>query len=199
MSALGFSVGGVPYGVCLEYYGSTAPVGFAFPIGQLLNVADNPKLFAALGNVFGGDGVTTFGLPDRRGRAAFGKDDMGGAAAGRLTGQTGGIDGTALGGVGGAETHSIAEAELPAHTHSGSVNIDHQHDLVSAVTEVGGNSQYFSENYNGDTTATWVAGRNTKTRSGGGTKAFTTAATGGGSAHNILPPGIVCNYIMRVG
>ncbi len=64
-------------------------------------------LYAVLGTTYGaGDGSTTFHLPDLRGRVAAGKDDMGGAAAGRLTNAgTGnpGINGAVLGAVGGTD------------------------------------------------------------------------------------------------
>jgi len=52
-------------------------------------------------------------LIDRRGTVAAGKDNLGGTAAGRLTGTSGGVDGTILGTIGGAQTHTLTEAQLP--------------------------------------------------------------------------------------
>ena len=49
-----------------------------------------------------------------------GQDDMGGTSANRLTNQTGGLNGDTLGATGGAETHTLTEAEMPAHVHPGS-------------------------------------------------------------------------------
>jgi microcystin-dependent protein len=51
------------------FAGNFAPVGWAFCDGQLLAVSQNDALFSLLGTVYGGDGQTTFGLPDLRGRA----------------------------------------------------------------------------------------------------------------------------------
>jgi microcystin-dependent protein len=77
-----------------------APVGWAACDGQILPIAQNPELFKLLKSKFGGDGETTFGLPDLRGRVPIhiGK----------------GLD---LPAVGGAETHQLIAQELPAHTH----------------------------------------------------------------------------------
>lgn len=60
-----------------------------------------------------GDGSTTFNLPDRRGRVVAGRDNMGGTSANRLTDQTNGVDGDKLSDVGGVETNTIAQANLP--------------------------------------------------------------------------------------
>ena len=49
-----------------------APVGWALCQGQLLSISENPTLYTLIGTTFGGDGQTTFGLPDLRGRAALG-------------------------------------------------------------------------------------------------------------------------------
>ena len=53
------------------FAGNFAPRGWAFCDGQLLAVAQNDALFSLLGTIYGGDGRTTFGLPDLRGRAAM--------------------------------------------------------------------------------------------------------------------------------
>jgi microcystin-dependent protein len=74
--------------------------------GQLLSPTQYPSLYAVLGTRYGGDGVTTFGVPDMRGRAAVG--------AGHGTDLTP----RALGEAGGQETVSLTVAQIPAHTHS---------------------------------------------------------------------------------
>jgi microcystin-dependent protein len=77
------------------------PKGWAFCNGQLLPINQNQALFALLGTNFGGNGQTTFGLPDLRGRGAL---HMG---AGFTIGQAGG-----------EEAHTLLPSEMPAHTHT---------------------------------------------------------------------------------
>lgn len=68
-----------------------------------------------------GDGLTTFNIPDRRGRVDVGRDGMNGTAANRVTGSyAGSVIGGRLGAVGGEEGHFISIAEMPAHNHTGS-------------------------------------------------------------------------------
>lgn len=76
-------------GVIWEYAGNTAPAGFLMCYGQAVSRATYPHLFAVIGTTFGqGDGATTFNVPDMRGRAAIGRDDMGGTAANRMQAST---------------------------------------------------------------------------------------------------------------
>lgn len=96
-----------PAGIVLPYAGSTAPAGFLLCYGQAVSRTTYAVLFAVIGTTFGaGDGSTTFNLPDLRGRAAVGKDDMGGTAANRVTNAGSGITGTTLGAPGGAQNHT---------------------------------------------------------------------------------------------
>ncbi len=92
----------VPLCAGLDFWGSTAPnSSFVFPFGQAISRTTYATAFALLSTTYGaGDGLTTFNLPDLRGRVAAAMDDMGGAAAGRLGAV---IPGTTLGGAGGAE------------------------------------------------------------------------------------------------
>lgn len=81
------------------------PQNYAACAGQLQSISQNSALFALLGTSFGGDGVSTFGLPDLQGRSMLG------------TGQGAGLSFYALGQKGGTENHSLAVNELPAHSH----------------------------------------------------------------------------------
>lgn len=84
-------------GEVVPFAGPTAPAGALFCYGQAVSRTSYAGLFAVISTTYGaGDGSTTFNLPDLRGRVAAGKDDMGGSAAGNLSG--GGVLGAALGG-----------------------------------------------------------------------------------------------------
>jgi len=111
-SSLAFSAG-----MLIPFAGATAPTGWELCYGQSLDKNVEAGLFAVIGYTYGGSGQF-FNVPDLRGRVVAGKDNMGGAAAGRLTSQSGGVNGLSLGADGGAETHTLVEAELASHTHS---------------------------------------------------------------------------------
>lgn len=85
--------------------GNFAPRGWAFCQGQLLPIAQNSALFAILGTTYGGNGQTTFGLPDLRGRVPTG------------TGQGPGLPAVSLGELSGSPTHTLISTEMPAHNH----------------------------------------------------------------------------------
>jgi microcystin-dependent protein len=87
------------------FAGNFAPVGYAFCNGQLMSIAQNTALFSILGTTYGGNGTTTFALPDLRGRAALG------------FGQGPGLENYDLGQASGEETHVLAIGEMPTHTH----------------------------------------------------------------------------------
>jgi microcystin-dependent protein len=83
-----------------------APKGWAFCNGQLLPLSQNTALFSLLGTVYGGDGKSTFALPDLRGNAPMHK------------GQGTGLSPRSLGEIGGAETVTLLQSEMPVHTHN---------------------------------------------------------------------------------
>ena len=95
----------VPAGVLNPYAGATAPAGWLLCFGQSVSRTTYSTLFTAIGTTYGTASGTTFNLPDMRGRAVAGQDDMGGTSADRVT--TALAD--SLGGVFGTET--------VAHTH----------------------------------------------------------------------------------
>lgn len=82
-----------------------APKGWAFCQGQILSIAQNTALFSLLGTTYGGNGQTTFQLPDLRGRVPI------------STGQGPGLSPYDLGQVGGSETTTLTSGNLPVHTH----------------------------------------------------------------------------------
>lgn len=108
------------HGVIFPFAGSVAPAGFLLCYGQAVSRTTYAALFAAIGTAFGvGDGTTTFNLPDLRGRAIAGLDNMGGSAASRLTNAASGFgaDPTQMGASGGAQSHTLGATEMPAHSH----------------------------------------------------------------------------------
>lgn len=88
------------------FAGNFAPRGWAFCDGQLLAVSQNDALFSLLGTIYGGDGRTTFGLPDMRGRLPI------------HAGQGPGLSERRLGAKGGAEQVTLTVNQLPSHSHS---------------------------------------------------------------------------------
>lgn len=83
-----------------------APRGWAFCDGQLLPLSQNTALFSLLGTTYGGDGKSTFALPDLQGSAAM------------HPGQGPGLSLRDLGEIGGSETVSLLQSEMPSHTHA---------------------------------------------------------------------------------
>ena len=87
------------------FAGNFAPKGFALCYGQILPINQNQALFSILGTTYGGNGVSTFGLPDLRGRVPVG------------TGSGPGLSNIVLGEVGGTENTTLLTTNLPAHIH----------------------------------------------------------------------------------
>lgn len=134
MSGFGGILNGMT-GVMLDYSLSTLPDdSWRFCDGAALLEGDEKaaKLRQKLiddGSPYGADPDGNPRLPDARGRATAGKDDMGGAAAGRLTATAiGGVNGTVLGGTGGAETVTLNATQIPSHSH-GVTDTGHGHGV----------------------------------------------------------------------
>lgn len=87
------------------FAGNFAPRNWAFCDGQLLAISQNSALFSLLGTIYGGDGRTTFGLPDLRGRVPM---HMGAGP---------GLSPHPIGASGGVEAVTLTVNQLPAHTH----------------------------------------------------------------------------------
>lgn len=92
------------------FAGNFAPRGWAFCDGQLLAVSQNDALFSLLGTIYGGDGRTTFGLPDLRGRVPI------------HAGSGPGLSPRRLGAKAGTEKVTLTTNQLPSHTHALHVN-----------------------------------------------------------------------------
>lgn len=95
-----------PYvGEIRVFAGNFAPSGWALCDGSALQISGNETLFDLIGTTYGGDGVSTFNLPDLRGRVPLG------------AGSASGLSTRALGEKGGAEAVTVLQTQLPAHTH----------------------------------------------------------------------------------
>ena len=139
--------------------------------GQLLPIAQNQALFSLLGTQYGGDGRTTFGLPDLRGRLSLHQ------------GNGPGLTDRRIGQKGGAEEVSLTAAQLASHNHGakpGGATIDADQ---AAPTN----------NYPASVASNAYAG-GTNTSMG----AFTTENTGSGQGHNNMQPYLVINWCIAL-
>ena len=189
-SALGMA-NAVPVGVVNPFAGATAPSGWLLCYGQAVSRTAYPVLFTTLSTTYGsGDGSTTFNVPDMRGRAVAGKDDMGGTAASRLTATVLSAANT-LGATGGTQTHTLTEAQMPVHTH---IQNSHGHD----VSVSGGGAAYQQTGFSSTGYVFNVSGINDGLRRFvADSVTATNQNTGSGSAHLNTQPTIVLNYIIK--
>lgn len=93
-------------GMIVQFGGNFAPRGWALCDGQLLPISSNSALFSILGTTYGGDGKSTFALPDLRGRVAM------------QPGTGPGLSARQLGQKGGAETVTLTVNQMPGHNHA---------------------------------------------------------------------------------
>jgi microcystin-dependent protein len=190
----------IPLGACLPFFGATSPnSSLVLPYGQAISRTTYATLFTMFSTTFGvGDGSTTFNIPDLRGRVVAGKDDMGGSDSGRLSatyfGAVSGQGGATLGHTGGAESHTLTAAQAPANmsgTGTGS---------GTATTGASNNAVF------GGTISYATGGTASGVATDAGTNSLTVTVSsltvnvnsGGGSAHPIVQPTIIGNWLMRV-
>jgi len=168
-------------GMIVPFAGSTAPTGWLMCYGQDVSRTVYADLFTAISTSYGaGDGFASFTLPDLRGRVIAGQDNMGGVSANRLTGQTGGLNGDNIGATGGAETHTLTEAQLASHSHTGVVQ---QREDFNPTT--------------GSTTQTPLGFGDTRGGARASASPLTINNTGSGQAHNNVQPTIILNYMIK--
>ncbi|MEN1761620.1 phage tail protein [Anoxynatronum sibiricum] len=167
------------------FAGNFAPKGWALCNGQLLLINQNQALFALLGTTYGGDGVTTFALPDLRDRVAIGAGD-----------------GYNVGDKGGSATVTLIPANLPAHSHTAEVTADVTGTIEYTNNEgntplPGGhmlargdkNERIYSDN------ATPTDGINIEVTID---PQISTSAVGGGQPVNNMMPSLGLNYIIAL-
>jgi microcystin-dependent protein len=201
----------IPLAAGLDYWGTTAPSSaFAFPAGQAISRTTYATLFAIMGTTYGGgDGTTTFNLPDKTGRVSAMKE----ATAARLTTVGFGGNSTTMGAVQtlSGETETLTAAQIPSITSVNTSQSITVNPNGSANTSVPALS-------NGET---WNNFHNTLTNSGsisypvygssvdsdfegnvssfsGNNNIIVTSNNTAGSAHPNVQPTIICNYIIRI-
>ncbi|MGG3814197.1 tail fiber protein [Methylorubrum rhodesianum] len=150
------------------------PPGWVECDGRALSRTSYAALFAAIGTTYGGgDNATTFNVPDANGRPIYGRDN----GKGRLTG-AGGLGGN-VGNVGGSETVTLNEGQMPSHSHGGSTGSAGSHD------HGGGTGQAGQHNHSG---STGNAGSHNHVGTTGGAGSHShggTTSTSGGHIHDM--------------
>ena len=170
----------------MPFAGSTAPAGSLLCYGQAISRTAYAGLFATLSTAHGaGDGSTTFNLPDLRGRAVAGKDDMGGSSAARLNS----ISSTTLGAAGGGQINATSVSGSISGGTAGSLSINGITDVDSAssATQSGGPLAVSGHTH-------------THTVSGGTSGSLSVAGSFSGSSasFSVVQPTMILNYLIRI-
>ncbi len=157
--------------VCLFGF-NYAPRGWAFCNGQLLSIGQNSALFSLLGTTFGGDGISTFALPDLRGRVAINQGDQPGLSK------------YAMGQTGGSETVTLNVTQMPQHVHAGQLHASN-----------GAANQEEAQNHLLAETAVYTDAAANQVMNA---SAVTVGPTGGNQPHPNLQPYLTLNYCIAL-
>ena len=147
-----------------------APTGWAFCNGQLLPISQNTALFSLLGTMYGGNGQSTFALPDLRGRVAI------------SLGQGPGLSPRDQGETGGSESVALTLQQIPQHNHP--VNVS---SSPGTSAQAAGNHLHAS-----------TFGNSYAATPDGTMAADAIGQTGGGQPHNNLQPYLTLNYVIAL-
>jgi microcystin-dependent protein len=186
-------------GQIIMFAGNFAPRDWAFCDGELLPISQNQSLYSILGTTYGGDGRTTFGLPDFRGRVPIGQ------------GQGNGLTSRIMGEQIGIEDITLSTAQMPIHSHAAKTTISGSSVTakLKASSEVGttnvplnnylakpSNIGLQSINMYDSSADIEMASDAIEIDLSAVTANTTTDDTGGNSAHNNIQPSLVMNYII---
>lgn len=160
------------------FAGNFAPRGWAFCHGQLLSISSNEALFSIIGTIYGGDGRTTFGLPDLRGRAAM------------HAGNGPGLTTRRLGQRSGTETNTLNALQLPSHNH----NVSGAIQLGAPSSQASGNGQFLPVT----TGANFYSDTKGNASLNAGALNINIGNTGGNQAVNNMQPYQVLNFIIAL-
>ncbi|HEY0738268.1 MAG TPA: tail fiber protein [Herpetosiphonaceae bacterium] len=162
------------------FAGNFAPRGWAFCNGQILSIAQNTALFSLLGTTFGGNGQTTFALPDLRGRVAV------------SPGQGPGLPAVNLGQMSGEPTHTLIITEMPAHNHTA--------QTTTRAYDQGfgdpGDSPRTTNNFWSSVSSGGPYNTTANTSMNAGAVQATIGIAGGSQPHNNMQPYLGVNYII---
>lgn len=161
------------------FAGNFAPRNWAFCQGQILSIAQNTALFSLLGTTYGGNGQTTFALPDLRGRTPVG------------TGQGPGLPAVNLGQMAGAPTHTLIITEMPAHNHT-------TQTALRANSEPGLNPSPSNRILGASGTTNLYTTEPPDTNLNAAALSVTVGIAGGSQAHNNMQPYLGINFIIAV-
>jgi microcystin-dependent protein len=168
-----------PPGAVSTFAGTLAPDGWLMCNGQEVLISSYNKLYETIGNTYGVASTEEyFKLPDMRSKFPLGSGDGGENLTNRVLASTGG-----------AETHTLTSNEIPSHTHT--IN-DSGHSHTYTIQN---GTQNIAAAEGGTTTA--AEETTTSATSTTNTTGITINSTGGGQAHNNMPPFIVLNYIIK--
>ena len=161
------------------FAGNFAPKSWAFCAGQTINIASNTALFSILGTQYGGNGTTTFMLPDLQGRTIVG------------TGTGPGLSTYVNGQKAGTENASLTTATMPAHIHPVSAQLN-----ISATSNPASLTNPIGNLYAGEPSANAIYGADGNVQMAKINANITMTNTGAGAPFEILRPLLGLNYII---
>jgi microcystin-dependent protein len=176
----------VPIGTMIAYPSDVIPDNWLLCDGREVSRTEYSELFAVLGTSHGaGDGITTFNLPNTKGRVIAGKD--------------GTTEFANIGTLYGAKTHRLTVGQLPAHGHTGTTSWggDHSHAVSVAITGGSDAGNWDRLTLNGWGASRWWGNSAITLSAGGHNHTITVGNTGSGEAHNNVQPTISENYIIK--
>jgi microcystin-dependent protein len=172
-------------GQIIMFAGNFAPRSWAFCNGQLLSISQNTALFSILGTTYGGDGQTTFALPDLRGRVPI------------SPGIGPGLPSYNLGQRSGQANVTLTVNNMPNHNHPATTNTTTQIEVnTDSGEEVTPSGQYIAEH--GDDAFSGTATSGETLAGATSTSSTTVGANGGGQSFNNMPPYLAVNYIIAL-
>jgi microcystin-dependent protein len=151
-----------------------APIGWALCNGQILSISQNTALFSLLGTQFGGNGTSTFALPNLQGISPLGQGNGAGLTP-RVIGETGG-----------EPTVTLLQSEIPSHTHSAQAGTASNSDAPGPTTIFGDGGRGKPDAYapaSGPAASMGVVA---------------VGSAGGSQPHNNMPPYLVSNFVIAL-